>query len=215
MITRFWLGRRRAGTTRAAFSEHWYRTHAAYGLALPGLRAYVQNHLVADRTTLTPPVFDGCSELDFDDLAAMQAAFVSPQIEEADRDERVFADPDRFGVVVTERRPLFGGLAPDTDARLLCFVRANPRSTRAQLVVVVEGVAADHARHTGAVRAELLVAIEEVPEPQACDLVVSLWFPTPDDLVTAAASWAVTSADALTGVAFGREIAMVRPRRLR
>jgi uncharacterized protein (TIGR02118 family) len=215
MITRFWLGRRRAGTTHAAFSAHWYRTHAAYGLALPGLRAYVQNHLVADRTTLTPPVFDGCSELDFDDLAAMQAAFASPQLAEADRDERAFADPDRFGVVVTERRPLFGAEEPDTDARLLCFVRANPRRTRAQLADAVEGVAAEDAQRAGAVRAELLVAVADAGEPQACDLVLSLWFPTRDAMTAAAPTWSAASSDALAGVAFGREIALVRPRRLR
>jgi len=215
MITRFWLGTRRAGISRAAFSEHWYRTHGAYGLALPGLRAYVQNHLLAGRTPLTPPVFDGCSELDFDDVAAMRAAFASPQIEEADRDERAFADPDRFGVVVTQRRLLFGASAPDTDARLLCFIRVNPRRTRDELTGAVESFVVDRAERAGAVRAELLVAVEDAGEPQACDLVVSLWFPTLPALHEAAESWATTSAEFLTGLAFGREIALARPRRLR
>ncbi len=215
MITRFWLGTRRPGTSRKAFSEHWYRTHAPYGLALPGLRAYVQNHLLADRSALTPPVFDGCSELDFDDLAAMQAAFASPQIEEADRDERAFADPDRFGVVVAERQVLFGGSTADTDARLLCFVRANPRRTRAQLTDTVQDVAAGQAERAGAVRAEVLVAVEDPAEPQACDVVVSLWFPTRAALLTAASTWAAASSEALTGLAFGRETVLVQPRRLR
>ena len=215
MITRLWLGTRRAGITHGAFSEHWYRTHGAYGLALPGLRAYVQNHLLAGRTPLTPPVFDGCSELDFDDVAAMRAAFASPQIDEADRDERVFADPDRFAVVVTQRRVLFGASGPDTDARLLCFIRGNPCRTRAGLTDAVESVAADQAERAGAVRAELLVAVEDAGEPQACDLVVSLWFPTLPALLDAAESWASASAEAQTGLAFGREIALVRPRRLR
>lgn len=215
MITRFWLGTRRPGTSRAAFSQHWYRTHGPYGLALPGLRAYVQNHLVADPSPLTPPVFDGCSELDFDDVAAMRAAFASPEIEAADRDERAFADPDRFGVVVTERQVLFGGSAPDTPARLLCFVLANPRHTRAELADAVHDVAADQARRGDAVRAELLVAVEEAPEPQACDVVVSLWFPTLPALMAAAPNWAAVSTETLTGLAFEREIALVRPRRLR
>jgi uncharacterized protein (TIGR02118 family) len=215
VITRFWLGTRRSGLSRAAFSEHWYRIHGPYGLALPGLRAYVQNHLLEDVAGLPAPVFDGCSELDFDDVAAMQAAFTSPEMEEADRDERAFADPDRFGVVVTERRVLFGAPALDTDARLLCFVRANPRCSRSQLVEAVQRVTADQAERASAVRAELLVAVEEAPEPQACDLVVSLWFPSLSALVGAARSWDTASAEALRGLAFGREIAPVRPRRLR
>jgi uncharacterized protein (TIGR02118 family) len=215
VITRLWLGTRRSGLSRAAFSEHWYRVHGPYGLALPGLRAYVQNHLLEEVAGVPAPVFDGCSELDFDDVAAMQAAFTSPEMEEADRDERAFADPDRFGIVVAERRTLFGAQEPDTDARLLCFVRADPRCSRAELIEAVEGVAADQAERAGAVRGELLIALAEAPEAQACDLVVSLWFPTREAMVGAARSWDTASAEALTGLAFGREIAPVRPRRLR
>jgi uncharacterized protein (TIGR02118 family) len=215
VITRFWLGTRRSGLSRAAFSEHWYRSHGPYGLALPGLRAYVQNHLLDDVTGIPGPVFDGCSELDFDDMAGMQAAFTSPEMEEADRDERAFADPDRFGVVVTERRVLFGAPALDTDARLLCFVRANPRCSRAELVDAAQLGAVDEARRAGAVRAELLVAVEEAPEPQAFDLVVSLWFPSQHAMVGAAPTWLEASSLALAGVAFGRETVFVHPRRLR
>jgi hypothetical protein len=160
-------------------------------------------------------VFDGCSELDFDDVAAMQAAFASPQLAAADDDERAFADPDRFGVVVTERQSLFGAAEPDTDARLLCFVRANPRRTRAELAAAVHEDAAGQARAAGAVRAELLLALDATPEPQACDLVLSLWFPDRATLLAAAPDWAAASAESLAGFGFGREIALVRPRRLR
>lgn len=215
MITRFWLGTRRDGTSRSAFSAHWYATHGPYGLALPGLRACVQNHLVDGAAGLAPPVFDGCSELDFDDVAAMQAAFASAQIEEADRDERVFADPDRFAVVVTERRILFGAAEPDTGARVLCFVRANPRRTRAELTEVVADHVGDQAQTAGAVRVELLTAVDGTPEPQACDLVVSLWFPTLPAMQAAAPVWLTASSRALAGYAFGRETVLVEPRRLR
>jgi uncharacterized protein (TIGR02118 family) len=215
VITRFWLGTRRAGLTRTEFSAHWHDVHGPFGLALPGLRAYVQNHRLADPSPLTPPLFDGCSELDFDDVAAMRAAFASPALAEADADERAFADPDRFDVVVTRRHVLTGAGAPDTDARLLCFVRAGGRSSRAELAEAAHGVAADLADRAGAVRSELLVAVDDAPEPQACDLVLSLWFPTRADLLAAAPGWADASAEALRGLAFGREIALVGPRRLR
>lgn len=215
MITRFWLGTRRPGTSHAAFSAHWYGTHGPYGLALPGLRAYVQNHLSDSVAGVVPPVFDGCSELDFDDVPAMEAAFASPQIAEADRDERLFADPDRFGVVVTEREVLLGADEPDTDARLLCFVRANPQRTRAQLAEVAATECVEQARQAGAVRAELLVALDGTPEPQACDLVVSLWFPTEPAMQDGAPDFLAASSEVLAGHAFGRETVLVRPRRLR
>jgi uncharacterized protein (TIGR02118 family) len=215
VITRFWLGTRRSGLSRAAFSEHWYRIHGPYGLALPGLRAYVQNHLLDDVAGVPAPTFDGCSELDFDDVPAMQAAFTSLEMEEADRDERAFADPDRFSIVVAERRVLFGAEVPDSDARLLCFVRANPRCSRSELVETVEGVIADQAERANAVRAELLVAVDEAPAPQACDLVVSLWFAAQPTMLEAAPGWSTASSEALAGYASGRETVLVRPRRLR
>ncbi len=215
MITRLWLGTRRRGLSRAAFSEHWYRTHGPYGLSLPGLRAYVQNHVTHTAVGATPPAFDGCSELDFDDVAAMRAAFASPEIAAADRDERAFADPDRFGVVVTERDVLFGAEALDTDARLLCCIRASPARRRSEVVATAAEVTVDQAQDAGAVRAELLVALDDVPGPQACDLVVSLWFPTRAAMVDALPAWSAASSDAFAGLAFGRETALVAPRRLR
>lgn len=215
MITRFWLGRRRPGLTRDEFSRHWDVVHGPFGLALPGLRAYVQNHPIPDPSPFAPPVFDGCSELDFDDVAAMRAAFGSPQIADADRDELAFADPDRFGVVITERRTLLGAAEPDTSARSLTFVRVDPRNTRDRLVEQAERLLSQEAAAVGAVRAELLVAVDDVEERQACDVVLSLWFPTRAGLLTAAPAWAAISADALAGSAFGRETALVEPRRKR
>lgn len=215
MITRFWLGRRRPGLTREEFSRHWDTVHGPFGLALPGLRAYVQNHPIPDPSPLAPPVFDGCSELDFDDVAAMRAAFLSPQIADADRDELAFADPDRFSVVVTERRTLLGAAEPDTPARSLTFVRVDPRQTRDRLVDRAQRLLSEEAAAVGAVRAELLVALDDVVERQACDVVLSLWFPTRADLLAAVQSWAAISAEALAGYAFGRETVLVGPRRKR
>lgn len=215
MITRLWLGNRRAGLTREAFNEHWYAVHGPYGLAIPGLRAYVQNHRLPEPSPLPAPVLDGCSELDFDDVAAMRSAFASPELAAADDDERAFADIERFAVVVTERRVLLGADEPDTPARSLMFVRVNARRTRAELAERAEPLVVDEARRTGAVRAELLVAVDDAPEPQGCDAVLSLWYPTRARLVEEAPGWAARSAEALAGSALGREMALVGPRRLR
>lgn len=215
MITRFWLGRRRDGLSRPAFSAHWHGVHGAFGLALPGLRAYVQNHRLPITAGTTPPSFDGCSELDFDDIAAMQAAFRSPAAEAADRDEWCFADPDRFGVVVSTRQVLLGEDVADTPARLLCFVRGVPGRPRAALHDAVLATAVADGSGAGAVRVEVLTAIDDAPEPQAADLVVSLWFPSVPVLSAGVSGWAAATSDALAGLACGRETALVHPRRLR
>ena len=103
----------------------------------------------------------------------------------------------------------------DTPARLLCFVRATLTRRRPTLIEVAAATAVDQARAAGAIRAELLVALDDAPQPQVCDLILSLWFTAHADMVTAAPGWSVASSEALAGVAFGREIALVSPRRLR
>lgn len=211
MITRLWLGTRRDGLDRAAFSAHWHDVHGSYGLAIPGLRAYVQNHLLDDASPLGHPWFDGCSELDFDDVPAMVAAFASPELDAADADERAFADPDRFGVVVTERHLLVGSLTADTPARFLLFVRGPGSDERDAAATLLT----DRAEEVGAVRAELLVAVADAPQPQSADHVHSLWFPTIDALRAGAPEWLAIVRESDPSGSVERWPAMVAPRRLR
>lgn len=214
MITRLWLGTRRDGLDLARFSAHWHDVHGAYGLAIPGLRAYVQNHLLADPSPLDHPWFDGCSELDFDDVAAMVDAFASPELAAADEDERAFADPARFGVVVTERRHLVGDPTVDTPARLLLFVAGLPAAERDRACDASASLVTERAAEAQVVRAELLVAVDDAPQPQAADHVLSLWFPTVADLRAAVPGWLAAGDEALppTGE---RWVALAGPRRLR
>ena len=214
MITRLWLGTRRDGLDRAAFSAHWHDGHGSYGLAIPGLRAYVQNHLLDDASPLGHPWFDGCSELDFDDVAAMVAAFASPELAAADADERAFADPDRFGVVVTARHHLAGDAVADAPARLLLFVTDLPAAERDGANDASATLLATRAEAAGAVRAELLVAVDDAPQPQAADHVQSLWFPSVAALRAAVPGW-LTAAEAALPAAGERWVALAAPRRLR
>lgn len=215
MITRLWLGTRRDGLDLAGFSAHWHDVHGAYGLAIPGLRAYVQNHLLADPSPLDHPWFDGCSELDFDDVAAMADAFASPQLAAADQDERAFADPARFGVVVTERRLLTGSATADTPARLLLFVRGHGAEDRDAARETAATLLTDRAGEVGAVRTELLVAVDDAPQPQAADHVHSLWFPAIDALRAGAGDWLAIVRAADPSGTVDRWPALVAPRRLR
>jgi uncharacterized protein (TIGR02118 family) len=41
---------RKAGMTHAQFVKHWVEVHAPLALAVPGLRRYVQSHIVEERT---------------------------------------------------------------------------------------------------------------------------------------------------------------------
>jgi uncharacterized protein (TIGR02118 family) len=76
---------KRSGLSIAEFRRHWLEVHAPLVHALPGLRRYVQDHVVSnlDIPAAVPlgVEIDGIAELWFDDEAAVQRAFAS----EADR----------------------------------------------------------------------------------------------------------------------------------
>ena len=65
-----------------AFSRHWREVHGPIASRLPNLRGYVQNHVVDRGEALNSDVIhriDGISQLWFDDVDSMAAAFVSPE----------------------------------------------------------------------------------------------------------------------------------------
>jgi uncharacterized protein (TIGR02118 family) len=74
---------RKPELTHQQFVEHWMNIHAPLAHAVPGLRRYVQSHIVAERTrpdiaTLDVEI-DGIAELWFDDLAALKLSNSSPE----------------------------------------------------------------------------------------------------------------------------------------
>jgi uncharacterized protein (TIGR02118 family) len=89
------LLRKRPDLTAAAFRSHWRDSHGPLAAALPGLRRYHQNHVV-DREQRAISYargsddFDGFSELWFDDLPSMAAAFATDLVRRLGEDESRF-----------------------------------------------------------------------------------------------------------------------------
>ena len=74
--------KRKDGMSREAFIAYWRSTHIPLVKKLPGLRKFVCNVVVDDFNKSNYPavdVYDGCSELYFDDLDAADKAFNSEQ----------------------------------------------------------------------------------------------------------------------------------------
>ena len=89
------------------FQSYWRNTHAPIAARIPGLRRYVQCHVVpALYGREQQPPFDGAAELWFDDLAAMRAAMQSPEVRAAVEDEKNFIDHTRVASFVTEEKPI-------------------------------------------------------------------------------------------------------------
>lgn len=83
MIKRISLLTRRDEWSEEDFRRHWLEVHGPLAQKVPGMRRYVQNHIV-DRSghPLLPSSggrVDGVAELWFDDREAMEKALSSPE----------------------------------------------------------------------------------------------------------------------------------------
>ena len=74
---------RKPGMTHEQFMKHWVEIHAPLALKMPGLRRYVQSHIVEDRKRPdVPPLdveIDGIAELWYDDRESLARALASPE----------------------------------------------------------------------------------------------------------------------------------------
>ena len=94
MIKTVALIARQPQLTRDQFIRHWVDIHAPLVHALPGLRRYVQDHAVERWTAPGVSAFDdeidGIAELWFDDRAAMERAYASPEAQALAADGSLF-----------------------------------------------------------------------------------------------------------------------------
>jgi len=221
MITRVFLAPRRHDMTTEACLQHWRGHHAAIGARLPGVRAYVQNHGVLDggRFLLPYPGFDIMPELDWDDLAAMDAAIDSP-VHERDSvgDEENFIDTSRTGLAVTTRRVLVDGASGGADAvKLITFLRRAPTASEKDFHDALVGGYASVIAGSRPVRHEMLITIQDRPNrnPFSAQAIDLLWFESARD----ALAWTVSepayaAAWQLSVLAFGAERLIARPHKV-
>ncbi|HLB23377.1 MAG TPA: EthD family reductase [Dehalococcoidia bacterium] len=89
------------------FQRYWRETHGPIAGRIPGLRRYVQCHVVPELYGRgQQPAYDGAAELWFDDLEAMRAAMQSPEVKAALEDEKNFIDHSRVASFVTIEKPV-------------------------------------------------------------------------------------------------------------
>ena len=85
---------RKAGMTHEQFITHWVDVHAPLAHAVPGIRRYVQSHIVEERRRPDiPPTdveIDGIAELWYDDRESMAAALATPAAKALHADGALF-----------------------------------------------------------------------------------------------------------------------------
>src|SRR5271166_6378507 len=75
---------RKTELSHEEFVQHWLKVHGPLAHAVPGVRRYVQSHIVGTRTRPDIPEtdveVDGIAELWYDDGAALQRAAATPEL---------------------------------------------------------------------------------------------------------------------------------------
>ena len=135
MITRVGLAPRRAGLAIDDFQSHWRDVHGPLVARLRGLRRNWQSHAVLrEGEPLLPWAgFDACSEMDFDNVTEMHAAFSAEHYpRELKTDSACLVDMTKGGPMITERIHV-DGVIDLTGVRLMTFLRCAPGRARAEL----------------------------------------------------------------------------------
>lgn len=118
--------RRRPGMSLAAFQEHWRTAHAELIVKLPGIRRYVQNHVLPAQAGGAEPAFDAIAESSFDDTQAMKTLAKSPEYAVVLADEGNFIDRASMGMIVTEEHVIKDGpVAPHATKSIALVTRRS------------------------------------------------------------------------------------------
>ena len=88
------------------FHRYWRETHGPIAARIPGVRRYIQCHVVPAFYASRTPQYDGAAELWFDDMEAFGSAARSPEAREAAEDEKHFIDHEHSVLILTEEHPV-------------------------------------------------------------------------------------------------------------
>jgi len=106
MIKSVSLLTRKTGLSHEEFVKHWQEVRAPLAHAVPGLRRYVQSHILGERARPDIPTtnveVDGVAETWYDDLPAMERANASPEAKALHADGALFIG--RLKSFITEEK---------------------------------------------------------------------------------------------------------------
>ena len=184
--------KRKSGMPVDAFQTYWRTQHPKVVTRLPGIRRYVQSHVLPESYAKREPFYDGIAEVWADDTDALRAMTKSTVHPDLIADEAKFIDRAQMGVIVTEDHATEAGavsaealkgiefLTKRADLTVDAFQRYW-RETHAALATKVPGVR----RYVVSATRASAYAAGRMP---AYDGAASMWFASPDALKSAGAS---------------------------
>jgi uncharacterized protein (TIGR02118 family) len=184
--------KRKGGMPLDEFQTYWRTRHPDVVTRLPGIRRYVQSHVLPSAYAKGEPVHDGIAEVWADDTDALRAMTKSPAHPDLIADEAKFIDRARMGFIVTEEHTARDG-AVDADAvKAIEFFTRRPdlsveafqrhvREAHAPLATKVPGVK----RYVVSLARASAYGAGRAP---TYDGAAMMWFDSPDALRAAAGS---------------------------
>jgi uncharacterized protein (TIGR02118 family) len=108
------------------FQAYWADHHGPLLKQAPGIRRYVQSHALPQGYRKGELLFDGISELWFDDESAYAACLESSAFKAADRDLDVFVDRPRLVEMPVDLYVIKEGAIPRNAVKNIEFVNRRP-----------------------------------------------------------------------------------------
>jgi len=102
LVKGVWRMGRKSGLSLGDFRRHWLTLHAAVAKTIPGVRRYVQSHVIDEAYSYAEPRWDGVAQLWWDSPQALAEALKSPQFKEDMRDGQEFIDGDTISFFLAE-----------------------------------------------------------------------------------------------------------------
>ena len=183
---------RKAGMPLDEFQTYWRERHPDAVTRLPGIRRYVQSHVLPSMYARGEPPHDGIAEVWADDTNALRRMTQSPAHPSLIEDESRFIDRDRMGVIITEEHVAVNGTPSADGIKAVEFFRKKPdmpldrfqqhwRDRHATLAAKVPGVR----RYVASLVRPSAYGANRAPTYDGAAL---MWFDSMDALKTAAPS---------------------------
>ena len=102
LVKGVWRMRRKAGISLDEFRRHWIEIHGVIASKIPGVRRYVQSHVIDEAYSYAEPRWDGVAQLWWDSPDALTESLKSPQFAEDMRDGAEFIDGDSISFFLAQ-----------------------------------------------------------------------------------------------------------------
>ena len=124
MINAFTLLKRKPGLSVAGFQRYWRHEHADLIACLPGVKRYVQSHVLGEYHQGEEPIYDGIAELSVNDSQAFRDISTSDAYAAVQADEEKFLDRAAIALVLTDEHVIKDGpVVDDSVKRVRLFNR--------------------------------------------------------------------------------------------